>query len=117
MRFYERHGCILFWNPQDVTDANLRSDTPDAEALFIQPGEISSCEGVEGQYVVQHGHLQAYESYPGHEGVDAVFEVLKRTPAGYFSVAAIEQCVKMRWQIMEACDEGEFLFRRYESAD
>lgn len=72
LSYYERHGCIAFWNPRDITDENLRTDIPDAEALLIEPGNISSCEVQEGQYLVMDCELQPYDPYPGHEGVDAV---------------------------------------------
>lgn len=115
MQFYERRGCVAFWNPRDITIENLRTDTPDAEALLIEPGSIASCETTEGQYLVKQGELQPYESYPGHEGVDKVFRVLQRTRPGFFATAAIKQCVKMRWVIMDSCERTErIFFKRYE---
>lgn len=110
MRHYELHGCIVFWNPRDITDDNLRTDIPDVEALLIEPGNVSSCEVHEGQYLVKEGQLQPYDPYPGHEGVDAVFEVLKRVLCGFMATSAIKQCVKMRWRIMEATSGEDGLF-------
>jgi hypothetical protein len=31
-----------------------------------EPGDISSCEAHEGQYLVKNGKLEPYEPYPGH---------------------------------------------------
>ena len=117
LRFYQKRGCIAFWNPRDITDENLQTDTPDAEALLIEPGTISSCELHEGQYLVKGGVLQDYESYPDHIGVDRVYQKLKQTRCGYFATTAIEQCVRMEWVIMDANDgaDGTF-FKRYDSA-
>jgi|GEM_PF-2623077 hypothetical protein len=115
LRLYEQRGCIAFWNPRDITDENLRTDTPDAEALLIEPGNISSCEGTDGQYLIKDSILQAYESYPGHAGIDRVFKVLKGTRCGFMSTTVIEQCVKMRWIIMDAAEgEDGIFFKRYQ---
>jgi hypothetical protein len=109
LRYYEEHGCIAFWNPRDITLENLRTDTPDAEALVIEPGTISSCEVHEGQYLVKDRKLAQYESYPGHEGVDKVFAALKRTRPELMADTAIRRCVSMGWVMMEATDgEGGF---------
>lgn len=114
LRFYEQRRCVAFWNPHDITHENLRTDTPDAEALLIEPGNISSCGVHEGQYLVEDGKLQNYEAYPGHEGVDKVFATLKRSRCGFMATAAIKQCVKMRWVIMDAVDgEDGIFFKRY----
>ncbi len=114
LQYYEQQECIVFWNPRDITDENLATDTPDAEALMIEPGCITSCEAQDGQYLVKAGQLQAYEPYPGHEGIDEVFIVLIRRPPVSMARSAIEQCVSMGWQIMEATsgDNGVF-FRRF----
>jgi hypothetical protein len=114
LRYYRQHECIVFWNPRDITPENLATDMPDAEALMIEPGCITSCEAQDGQYLVKAGRLQQYESYPGHAGIDEVFIVLMRRPPVSVPSAAIEQCVRMGWQIMEATsgDNGIF-FRRF----
>lgn len=118
LRYYGQHGCIAFWNPRDITDENLRTDTPDVEALVIEPGNVMSCEVQEGQYVVERGVLQAYDSYPGHKGVDKIFNALKHTRVRHYSITAIAECVKMGWVIMEA-SEGEdgIYFKRYEPSE
>ncbi len=87
---------------------------PDVEALMIEPGCITSCEAQDGQYLVKGGRLQEYEPYPGHGGIDKVFIVLIRRPPVSWEPAAIEQCVGMGWQIMEATsgDNGTF-FQRF----
>lgn len=112
LRYYERHGCIIFWNPRDITEDNLRTDTPDAEALVIQPGTIISCELQEGQYLVKAGKLQQYESYQGHSGVDKVFAVVQRARWDCRATAAISQCVRMRWEIMESADQQSGVFAK-----
>jgi toxic protein SymE len=115
LRYYKQHGCIAFWNPRDVTDENLRTDIPDAEALLIEPTNISSYEAHEGHYLVQNAKLEPYESYPGHEGVDAVFEVLKGTSPDVRPTAAITECVSMQWVIMDKTGgENGIFFKPYE---
>ena len=115
LRLYEKRACIAFWNPRDITAENLRTDIPDAEAVLIEPGNIASCELHEGQYLIKAGKLQPYESYPGHEGIDKIYEVLKRTRCGFMATAAIKKCVLMGWQIMDVVEgeEGVY-FKRYE---
>ena len=111
-RYYERHGCIIFWNPRDITYEHLRTDTPDIEALVIQPGTIISCETPEGQYLLKNGELQQYESYPGHSGVDKVFAIIQRFDWNLRTAVAIAQCVDMGWEIMEAADPRTGLFSK-----
>jgi hypothetical protein len=114
--YYDAHAFIMFWNPRDITDENLGTDTPDVEALLIEPGDISSCEVHEGQYLVEDGKLEPYQAYRGHEGIDRIFEALKRAGAGFqeMATAAIKQCVDMGWEIMEATSgENGTFFRRY----
>jgi len=90
---------------------------PDAEALYIEPGNINSCEVYEGQYLVRDGVLQDYQSYPGHTGIDKVFAAMKRVRPGFFATAAIEQCVKMRWQIMDASMEPGIWFKPHKRVE
>lgn len=114
LRYYERHGCIVFWNPRDITDENLRIDTPDAEALVIQPGNIISCEIEEGQYLLKDGKVQPYQSYPRHRGIDKVFTIVQRARWDCRSIAAISQCVRMGWEIMEGGNRNSGVFaKRY----
>jgi hypothetical protein len=114
LRYYGRHGCIVFWNPCDITEENLRTDTPDAEALIIQPGNIISCETEEGQYLVKDGQLQQYESYPRHRGIDKIFTIVQRTRWDCRTIAAISHCVQMGWEIMEGGDRNSGVFaKRY----
>ena len=113
LHYYEEHGCIAFWNPRDITLVNLRTDTPDAEALVIEPWTISSCEVHEGQYLVKEGKLQDYEPYPGHEGVDKVFAALKRSRPALMSDTAIRRCVNMEWVIMEAAEGEDGVFFKW----
>lgn len=112
LRYYGRHACIVFWNPRDITEENLRTDTPDAEALVIQPGNIISCETQEGQYLVKAGKLQQYESYPSHNGIDNVFAVVRRARWDCRATAAISQCVRMHWEIMESADPQSGVFAK-----
>jgi hypothetical protein len=114
--YYNHHDSIVFWNPRDITDENLATDTPDAEALVIEPPSICSAEGHEGQYLVEDGSLEFYEPYPGHDGIDKVFEAVKRAGPSFqdMATAAIKQCVDMGWEIMEAASGEEKIFsRRY----
>jgi hypothetical protein len=113
--YYDEHGFIMFWNPRDITEENLRTDTPSVEALLIEPGNISSCEVHEGQYLVEDSKLQDYHPYPGHTGIDKVVKALKEARCEFFATTVIEQCVRMRWQIMVAAegDTGIF-FKRYQ---
>ena len=114
LRYYERHGCIVFWNPRDITDENLRTDTPAAEALVIHPGNIISWEVEEGQYLVKDGKVQRYQSYPRHRGIDKVFTLVHRTRWDCRAIAAISQCVRMSWEIMESGDPQSGVFaKRY----
>jgi len=114
--YYDQHGFIMFWNPQDITPANMATATPYVEALVIEPPSISSAELFEGQYLVEGGKLEPYQSYRGHEGIDKIFEAIKRAGPGFqeMATAAIRQCVSMGWGIMEATsgETGTF-FRRY----
>ena len=94
--YYDQHGFIMFWNPRDITDENLATDAPDVEALVIEPPNISSAELFEGQYLVEDGKLEPYQSYRGHEGIDIIFEAIKRAGPGFQEMAnaAIKQCVE-----------------------
>ena len=112
LRYYERHACIIFWNPRDITDENLRTDTPDIEALVIKPGTIISCETPEGQYLLKNGELQQYERYPGHSGVDKVFALIQRFRWDLRTVVAIAQCVDMGWEIIESGDPKTGVFAK-----
>jgi hypothetical protein len=82
----------------------MASVTPDVETLVIEPPNISSAELYEGQYLVEDGKLEAYQSYRGHEGIDIIFETIKRAGPGFQEMAnaAIKQCVSLGWEIMEA---------------
>ncbi len=82
----------------------MASVTPDVEALVIEPPNISSAELYEGQYLVEDGKLEPYQSYRGHEGIDKIFEAMKRAGPGFQEMAnaAIKQCVSLGWEIMEA---------------
>jgi hypothetical protein len=114
--YYNQHGFIMFWNPRDITEENLATDVPDVEALMIEPPSISSAELYEGQYLVEDGKLEPYQPYHGHEGIDKVFEAVKRAGPGFqeMATAAIKQCVDMGWEIMEAASgEHKIFFRRY----
>ena len=95
--YYDQHGFIMFWNPQDITPANMATATPYVEALVIEPPSISSAELFEGQYLVEGGKLEPYQSYRGHEGIDKIFEAIKRAGPGFQEMAnaAIKQCVSM----------------------
>jgi hypothetical protein len=114
--YYDEHGFVMFWNPRDITDENLATDTPDVEALVIEPPNISSAELFEGQYLVRDGKLEPYQSYRGHEGIDKIFEAVKDAGPGFqeMATAAIKQCVDMGWGIVEATsgETGTF-FRRF----
>jgi hypothetical protein len=114
--YYSQHGFIMFWNPRDITEENLATDVPNVEALMIDPPSISSAEVYEGQYLVEDGKLEPYQPYRGHEGIDKIFEVVKRAGPGFheMATAAIKQCVEMEWEIMEAkSGEHKTFFRRY----
>jgi hypothetical protein len=114
--YYDEHGFIMFWNPRDITDQNLARDLPDVEALLIEPPSISSAEAHEGQYLVEDGKLEPYQSYRGHEGIDKIFKAVKRAGPGFqeMATAAIKQCVDLGWEIMEVTsgEDGTF-FKRY----
>ena len=114
--YYDQHRFIMFWNPRDITPANMATATPYVEALVIEPPNISSAELFEGQYLVEDGKLEPYQSYRGHEGIDIIFEAIKRAGPGFqeMAIAAIKQCVNMGWGIMEATSrEDGMFFRRY----
>jgi hypothetical protein len=114
--YYNRHAFIMFWNPRDITDQNLATDVPDVEALLIEPSSISSSELQEGQYLVEDGKLEPYQSYRGHEGIDKIFEAVKDAGPGFQEMAnaAIKQCVEMGWEIVEAkYGSDKTFFRRY----
>jgi hypothetical protein len=114
--YYNRHAFIMFWNPRDITDENLATDVPDVEALVIEPPSINSAELQEGQYLVEDGKLEPYQSYRGHEGIDKIFQAVKRAGPGFreMATAAIKQCVEIGWEIMEATSgENGTFFRRY----
>ena len=114
--YYNQHGFIMFWNPRDITDENLATDVRDAEALMIEPPSISSAELYEGQYLVEDGKLEPYQPYYGHEGIDKIFEAVKRAGPDIqeMATAAIKQCVDLGWEIMEAASgEHKIFFRRY----
>ena len=114
--YYDQHRFIMFWNPRDITPANMATATPYVEALVIEPPNISSAELFEGQYLVEDGKLEPYQSYRGHEGIDIIFEAIKRAGPGFQEMAnaAIRQCVSMGWGIMEATSgENGTFFRSY----
>lgn len=92
---------------------NLHTDTPDAEALVIEPDTISSCEVHEGQYLVKDGKLEQYEPYPGHTGVDQIFGALKRSPPLLLADTAIRRCVTLGWVIMEAAEGEDGVFFKW----
>jgi hypothetical protein len=114
--YYDQHCFIMFWNPRDITQGNMTTVTPDVEALVIEPPNISSAELYEGQYLVEDGKLEPYQSYRAHEGIDIIFEAIKRAGPGFQEMAnaAIKQCIDMGWGIMEATSgqDGTF-YRRY----
>ena len=114
--YYHRHQFISFWNPRDITDENLTRDIPDVEALIIEPPNITSAELHEGQYLVEDGRVEAYQAYQGHDGIDKIFEAVKRAGPAFdeMATAAIKQCVEMGWEIMEAkLGSDRTFFRRY----
>jgi hypothetical protein len=63
--YYDQHRFIMFWNPRDITPANMATGTPYVEALVIEPPNISSAELFEGQYLVEDGKLEPYQSIEG----------------------------------------------------
>jgi hypothetical protein len=114
--YYHRHQFISFWNPRDITEKNLRSCLPDVEALVIDPPNITSVEIYEGQYLVEDGKLEPYQSYPGHAGIDTIFEAVKGAGPEFeqMATAAIKQCTEMGWEIIEAkYGSDKMFFRRY----
>jgi len=114
LQYYGEHGRIMFWNPRDITPENLSTATPDAEALVIKPGNITSSEIPEGQYLVKDGNLEQYDPYPGHEGIAKIFAALKHSPPLLMSDSAIRRSVRMGWVIMEAVDGKDGIyFKRY----
>ena len=114
--YYDQHRFIMFWNPRDITPANMATATPYVEALVIEPPNITSAELFESQYLVEGGKLESYQPYRGHEGIDIIFEAIKRAGPAFqgMAYAAIKQCVETGWGIMEATsgETGTF-FRRY----
>ena len=77
---------------------------------------ITSFELHEGQYLVEGGRLEPYQPYEGHTGIDRIFEAVKGVGRGFDQMAnaAIKQCVRMGWGIMEATSgENGTFFRRY----
>ena len=114
--YFRRHHFISFWNPRDITEKNLRTPLPDVEALVIDPPNITSVEVYEGQYLVEDGRVELDQAYLGHEGIDQIFEAVKRAGPGFdeMATAAIKQCVEMGWEIMEAkYGSDKAFFRRY----
>ena len=114
--YYDQHCFIMFWNLRDITQGNMATVTPDVEALMIEPPNVGSAELYEGQYLVEDGKLEPYQSYHRHEGIDIIFEAIKRAGPGFQEMAtsAIKQCVIMGWEIMEATSgENGTFFRRY----
>jgi hypothetical protein len=114
--YYNQNRFIMFWNPRDISEENLATPVPDVEALLIEPPNITSAELFEGQYLVEDGHVEPYQAYQGHEGIDKIFEAVKAAGPEFdqMATAAIKQCLDMGWEIVEAkLGEHNTFFRKY----